>query len=159
MLLICCVCLQAKLLAVTVKNVMELVNSVLGSHRSMECDESGFVSQSQPTASLSPSPTQSVVTVSTMPALSVASSQLPVTVPSFWLQLTLSRLTLVLFSVESKEEVDTEEDGRIPQEGVADDVAGVSSVECTLNDVSCSLDVQEQLFKAEVKVVSVDAQL
>lgn len=138
---------------------MELVNSVLGSHRSMECDESGFVSQSQPTASLSPSPTQSVVTVSTMPALSVASSQLPVTVPSFWLQLTLSRLTLVLFSVESKEEVDTEEDGRIPQEGVADDVAGVSSVECTLNDVSCSLDVQEQLFKAEVKVVSVDAQL
>ena len=147
------------MLAVTVKNVMELVNSVLGSHRSMECDESGFVSQSQPTASLSPSPTQSVVTVSTMPALSVASSQLPVTVPSFWLQLTLSRLTLVLFSVESKEEVDTEEDGRTRQEGVTDGVAGVSSVECTLNDVSCSLDVQEQLFKAEVKVVSADAQL
>lgn len=142
------------MLAVTVKNVMELVNSVLGSHRSMECDESGFVSQSQPTASLSPSPTQSVVTVSTMPALSVASSQLPVTVPSFWLQLTLSRLTLILFSVESKEE-----DGRIRQEGVTDGVAGVSSVECTLNDVSCSLDVQEQLFKAEVKVVSADAQL
>ena len=89
-----------------------------------------------------------------MPALSVASSQLPVTVPSFWLQLTLSRLTLILFSVESKEE-----DGRIRQEGVTDGVAGVSSVECTLNDVSCSLDVQEQLFKAEVKGVSADAHL
>ena len=137
---------------------MELVNSLLGKYHSVECDESGFVSQSQPTGSLSPSPTQSVVTVSTMPALSVASSQLPVTVPSFWLQLTLSKLTLVLFSVESKEEVDAEDEER-SREGTTDGVAGVGSVECTLNDMSCSLDVQEQQFKTEVKVVSADAQL
>ena len=155
----CHVCPQAKLLAATIQKVMELVNSLLGKHHNMECDESGFVSQSQPTASLSPSPTQSVVTVSTMPALSVTSSQLPVTVPSFWLQLTLSKLTLVLFSVESKEKTDTREDDGTLQEVMTDGVTRVGSVECTLNDVSCSLDVQEQQFKAEVKVVSADAQL
>ena len=138
---------------------MELINCVWGRHRSVECDESGFVSQSQPTASLSPSPTQSVVTVSTMPALSVASSQLPTSVPSFWLQLTLSKLTLIAFSVEHKEEVETKDGEAASPKGVADDVAGVSSVECALSDVSCSLDVQEQQFKAEVKVVSADAQL
>ena len=138
---------------------MELINFMLGKHHAVECDESGFVSQSQPTASLSPSPTQSVVTVSTMPALSVASSQLPASVPSFWLQLTLSKLTVVVFSVEHKEGMETEYDEVISPKKVADDLAGVSSVECTLNDVSCSLDVQEQQVKAEVKVVSADAQL
>ena len=138
---------------------MELINFVLGKHRVVECDESGFVSQSQPTASLSPSPTQSVVTMSTMPALSVASSQLPASVPSFWLQLTLSKLTVVVFSVEHKEGIETEHDEVISPKKVADDLAGVSSVECALSDVSCSLDVQEQQVKAEVKVVSADAQL
>lgn len=136
---------------------MEMINSVKGKHRLVECDESGFVSQSQPTASLSPSPTQSVVTVSTMPTVSVASSQIPVRVPSFWLQLTLSKLTLVIISVKHKE-VDVEEnDGS--EKKVVDGTTCVSSVECTLSDVSCSLDVQEQRFKAEVKVVSADAQL
>lgn len=151
-----CVYFQAKLLAVTIKKITELFNSAMGKHHVGECDESGFVSQSQPTASLSPSPTQSVVTVSTMPALSVASSQVPVRVPSFWLQLTLSKLTLIVFSVEHKK-VDSEEDPS--HKRTADGVEGVDSVECTLNDVSCSLDVQQQQFKAEVKVVSADAQL
>lgn len=143
------------MLAATVKKIMELVNSLLGKHHTVECDESGFVSQSQPTASLSPSPTQSVVTVSTMPALSVASSQLPARVPSFWLQLTLSKLTLILFSAENKE-VDND---KSLQKGTTDGVSGIASVECMLSDVSCSLDVQEQQFKAEMKVVSADAQL
>ena len=138
---------------------MELITSVWGKHRTVECDESGFVSQSQPTASLSPSPTQSVVTVSTMPTVSVASSQLPASVPSFWLQLTLSKLTLIAFSVEHKEGMDAEDDEATSPKRIAEDVAGVSSVECILSDVSCSLDVQEQQFKAEVKVVSADAQL
>jgi len=138
---------------------MELINSVTGRHHAVECDESGFVSQSQPTASFSPSPTQSVVTVSTMPTISVASSQIPVRVPSFWLQLTLSKLTLVIFSVEYKEEMDVEENDESEKKMVDNGTKGVSSVECTLNDMSCSLDVQEQQFKAEVKVVSADAQL
>ena len=149
------------MLTVTIKKTVELITSVLGKHRTVECDESGFVSQSQPTASLSPSPTQSVVTVSTMPTVSVASSQLPASVPSFWLQLTLSKLTLIAFSVEHKEGMDAEDinDEATSPKRVAEDIAGVSSVECILSDVSCSLDVQEQQFKAEVKVVSADAQL
>ena len=147
------------MLAVTINGVMKLINLMLGKRRAVECDESGFVSQSQPTASLSPSPTQSMVTMSTMPALSLASSQLPTSVPSFWLQLTLSKLTLVVFSVEHKEDMEARDDEVISPRKVADDLAGVRSVECSLSDVSCSLDVQEQHFKAEVKVVSADAQL
>ena len=86
-----------------------------------------------------------------MPGLSVTSSQLQTRVPSFWLQLTLSKLTLCVFSADDGEEVELK--------SMADDVMAVSSVECTLCDVSCSLDIQEQQFEASVKVVSADAQL
>jgi len=129
----------------------DLASSLLNTCSAQDWDESGFVSQSQPTASLSPSPTHSVITVSTMPGMSVASSQLPARVPSFWLQLTVSKLTLCVFSADDGEEVELK--------SVTDDLLGVSSVECTLCDVSCSLDVQEQQFEAVVKVVSADAQL
>ena len=61
--------------------------------------------------------------------------------------------------MEPKEDMEAEEDEATSPKRVADDVAGVSSVECALSDVSCSLDVQEQQFKAEMKVVSADAQL
>ena len=59
--------------------------------------------------------------------------------------------------MENKE-AETKEHESLQKE-TPDGVAGVGSVECTLSDVSCSLDVQEQQFKAEVKVVSADAQL
>ena len=152
------------MLAVTIQRIVESIHALLSKNRTKECDESGFVSQSQPTASLTSSPTQSVVTVSTMPALSITSSQIPTAVPSFWLQLTLSKLTIILSSVERKGEVDFEDDDNIDDESkhkrtMDDGLIGVGSVECTLNDVSCSLDVQEQQFKAEMKVVSADAQL
>lgn len=61
--------------------------------------------------------------------------------------------------MEPKEGVNAEEDEVTSPKRVAEDIVGVSSVECALSDVSCSLDVQEQHFKAEVKVVSADAQL
>ena len=130
----------------------DLASSLLNTNNSQEWDESGFVSQSQPTASLSPSPAHSVITVSTMPGLSVASSQLPTRVPSLWLQLTLSKLTLCVFSAD-------DDDEEVELKSMVDDLMGVSSVECTLCDVSCSLDIQEQQFEAIVKVVSADAQL
>jgi len=134
-----------------IKTTTELASSLLNANTPQEWDESGFVSQSQPTASLSPSPAHSLITVSTMPGLSVTSSQLQTRVPSFWLQLTVSKLTLCVFSADNDEEVEPK--------SIAADVMAVSSVECTLCDVSCSLDIQEQQFEAIIKVVSADAQL